>query len=93
MKIIQLDGYQLFWCSDCKRYLNTKYYDKKCSDAHTAIDRNSCSYKCPKHQSLYKNCRYCNPYNCPCGRVVANNKYTVPQHELTKFHKQHNTRS
>jgi hypothetical protein len=35
---------------------------------------------------LFKNCRICNPYNCPCGRVVADNIYTVARHELTEYH-------
>ena len=79
----------LFWCNDCERYLNKKLYSTVCNEAHTAISRESPSFKCDKHHRLMKNCKICNPYNCPCGRVVANNIYTVVGHILTKYHIRH----
>ena len=79
----------LFWCPDCGRYLNSKLYSRECTEAHTAPEPNSCAHKCKEHNGLFKNCRKCNPYNCPCGRVVANNKYTIHTHKLTKFHFRH----
>lgn len=75
----------LFFCHDCGRYLNSKLYSKECNEKHIAPDRNSCAHKC-KCGGLFKNCRRCNPYNCACGRVVANNRYTIAGHELTKYH-------
>ena len=89
-RIVQLNGYQLFYCRDCSRYLNPKYFDKKCSEAHTTPDLDSCALKC-KCGGLHKNCRKCNPFVCECGRLIARNKYTIAQHLLTAYHKRHTT--
>ena len=79
----------LFFCNTCRRYLNPKYYDRECCELHTLISKESPSYKCEKHHRLLKNCRICNPYHCPCGRTISNNKFTISGHELTKFHNRH----
>ncbi len=78
----------LFLCTGCQRYLNSKLYSKECTKEHTAPDPNSCAHKC-NHKRLFKNCRICNQYKCPCGRTVANNKYTIYGHKLTDYHKRH----
>ena len=80
----------LFYCRDCSRYLNPKYFDKKCSEAHTAPDLDSCALKC-KCGGLYKNCKKCNPYTCECGRLMSNNKYCIRNHLKTLYHKRHTT--
>ena len=75
----------LFWCADCGRYLNPKYYDQKCTEAHIKPEINSAAHKC--EHGLHINCKKCNPYRCPCGRTVARNPYTIAGHLLTEYHR------
>ena len=77
----------LFYCPECQRCLNKRLYSKECTEAHTAPDRNLCAQKC--EHGILRNCSTCNPYTCPCGRVVANNKYTIAVHESSKYHIRH----
>lgn len=88
--IIQMSGYQLFYCTGCSRYLNTKHYDKKCSELHTIPDSLSAAHKC-KHGGIFYNCRRCNLYTCECGRLMSNNKYCIRNHLKTLYHKRHTT--
>ena len=80
----------LFYCTGCSRYLNTKYYNRECSSLHTAPDSLSAAHKC-KHGGIFYNCRVCNPYTCECGRLISNNPHCIRNHLLTLYHKRHTT--
>ena len=78
----------LFWCASCQRYLNTDLYNKECGDSHYNQTMCLLNYKC-EHKGLRRNCILCNPYNCECGRIVANNSHSIPQHKKTKIHRRY----
>ena len=37
-------------------------------------------------KKYFRNCRFCNPYICPCGKTISNNNYAVNIHSSSKHH-------
>ena len=77
---------ELVYCDVCVAYLSINYYSRVHDDTHIKfIERNKKYCNC-KFPIRYGSCRKCNPYNCPCGKLIANSKHVFKAHLKSEQH-------
>ena len=74
------------YCPTCDAWLPAEEYSAEHDDTHKKFAIKWRVYCDCTGTKYLRNCKFCNPYICPCGSTIANSKNSVNVHSRSKKH-------